>query len=84
MFAHSEGYSNYITMKIITTELVRNIALAMAAIFVVTLLLIADIVGCCLVLLSVVITLIDVGGFMYFWDLTVDTSSALLLTVCPN
>ena len=80
-FAYSALYSNYVTIEIITRELVRNIILATVCIFVVTLLLLTDIVGSLMVLLSVIMTLIDVAGFMHFWGLSVDTVSAVLLTV---
>ena len=85
LFAHSGQYSDLVTMEIITTELIRNICLAVACIFLVTLLLLSDIVASLLVLGSVVLTLINVGGFMFFWGLSVDTVSSLLLTVSiPN
>ena len=80
-FAYSALYSNYVTIEIITRELVRNIILATVCIFVVTLFLLTDIVGSLMVLLSVIMTLIDVAGFMHFWGLSVDTVSAVLLTV---
>jgi Niemann-Pick C1 protein len=81
IFAHSDLYTDYVTMEIITSELFRNILLATIAIFIVTIILLADLIGSLMVLLSVVLTLVDVGGFMHFWGLTIDTSSALLLTV---
>jgi Niemann-Pick C1 protein len=81
IFAHSQQYSDYVTMEIITTELYRNIVLAIVAIFIVTIILLGDLVGSLMVLLTVVLTLVDVGGFIHFWALTLDTSSALLLTV---
>jgi Niemann-Pick C1 protein len=81
IFAHSAPYADCITMEIITTELYRNIILAIVAIFIGTIILLADLVGSLMVLLSVVFTVVDVGGFMHFWGLTIDTSSALLLTV---
>ena len=81
MFAHSGLYSNYVTIEIITEELLRNIILATVCIFFVTLILLTDFVASLMVLISVVMTLIDVAGFMHFWGLTVDTVSAILLTV---
>ena len=81
VFAHSGRYNNYITMGIITTELLRNIALALVAIFICTLVLIANFFASLIVVVNVFITLINVGAFMQFWGLTVDTSSAVLLTV---
>ena len=81
LFAYSGQYSDFVTMEIITEELIRNICLAIICIFFVTLLLLTDFIASLMVLGSVVLTLVDVGGFMYFWGLTIDTVSSLLLTV---
>ena len=81
VFAYSGQYDNYITIEIITAELLRNIILASVCIFLVTLVLLTDVLASLMVLISVVMTLIDVAGFMHFWGLTVDTVSAVLLTV---
>merc|ERR1712062_79780 len=59
----------------------RNILLAVICIFVVTLLLLSNIFASAMVVGSVILTLLDVAGFMYWWGLTIDTVSSLLLTV---
>ena len=81
VFALSDQYSNYVTIDVITSELFRNIILAVVCIFIVTLLLLTDFLASLYVLLSIVITLIDVAGFMNLWGLQIDTITALLLTV---
>ena len=81
LFAYSQQYDNYITIEVITAELLRNIILASVCIFCVTLVLLTDVLASLMVLISVIMTLIDVAGFMHFWGLTVDTVSAVLLTV---
>ena len=81
VFAHSDSYNDAVTIEIITTELLRNIILAIVCIFVITLLLLTDILGSLMVLFCVIFTIVDVAGFMHFWGLTIDTVSALLLTV---
>ena len=48
-------------------ELYRNICLAFACIFVTTLLLLSDFLASVQVLLTVLFTLVNVGGSMYFW-----------------
>ncbi len=53
--------------QIIMDELYRNIFLAFACIFVTTLLLLSSIIACLQVLLAVVLTLLNVAGFMHFW-----------------
>jgi hypothetical protein len=81
IFAHSAVYPDYVTMEIITSELFQNIMIAIVAIIIVTIILLADLIGSIMVLLSVVFTVVDVGLFIYFCGLAIDTSSALLLTV---
>ena len=81
VFAHSAQYSDFVTLEIITAELLRNILLAVICIFVVTLLLLSNIFASAMVVGSVILTLLDVAGFMYWWGLTIDTVSSLLLTV---
>ena len=61
VFAHAESYSNYVTMEVITSELVRNILLALLAIFLATFVLIADIIASIIVVVNVFLTLINVG-----------------------
>ena len=46
-----------------------------SCIFITTLLLLADVIISVLVLICVVFSLVDVGGFMHFWGLTIDTVS---------
>ena len=84
VFAHSAQYSDFVTLEIITAELLRNILLAVICIFVVTLLLLSNIFASAMVVGSVILTLLDVAGFMYWWGLTIDTVSSLLLTVTPH
>ncbi len=81
VFPMSDRYFDYITMEIITTELVRNILLALACVFLATLFLIADILASIIVVVSVFLALIDLGGFMYFWGLSIDTIVSILVTI---
>ena len=55
----------------------RNIALALLVVGLMTLLLITSLTTSFMVLICVVFTLIDVGGFMYFWGLTIDAVSCI-------
>ncbi len=71
-------YAAWETDEIIGAELWRNLGLAAACVFVVTLILLADLKICCLVLLCVAATLADVVGGLHFWGVAVDT------IVCVN
>ena len=48
-------------------ELYRNLGLAFVCVFVTTLLLLSNVAACLQVLLCVVLTLVNVAGFMHFW-----------------
>ena len=52
-----------------------------ACVAVTTLFLLSDLLSSMLVLLSVVLSLVDVAGFMHFWGLTIDTVSACQLVI---
>ena len=81
IFAYANRYSNYVTTEIIGKELLRNIILATICIFFVMLVFLTDFLASILVLTTILMTLIDVAGFMHFWGLTIDTVTAILLTV---
>jgi len=68
-------------LQVITSELMRNIGLALLCVFLATLFLIADLVASLMVVSSVCLALVDVAGFMYFWGLSIDTIAAILLTI---
>jgi len=81
IFPLSQGYASWETDEVISAELYRNIGLAIACIFVTTVVLVGNLVCSILVLIMVVISLIDVGGFMHFWGLTIDTVSCVNLII---
>lgn len=58
-------YSSWETDKIIAFELVRNLCLALVAVFVMTLILIANIMSSVYVLLCVLLTLVSKKLIMY-------------------
>lgn len=62
-------------------ELFRNLLLSMACIFVTTTVLLADVAGSLLVMLCVILTLVNVMGFMQFWGLTIDVVSSILVII---
>ena len=58
-------------------ELWRNLGLALVCVFVITLLLLANIPICLMVLLCVALTLVDMVGILHFWGITIDTLSCI-------
>ena len=52
------------------------------SVFLIVIFLLANFTGAVLVLISVMFTIADVMGFMYFWGLTIDSTSCMLLIIC--
>ena len=72
-----QEYSNWETDAVITKELLRNLGIALACVFVTTLILLADILGSIMVLITVALSLVDLCGFMHTWDITIDVVSSI-------
>jgi len=81
IFPLSQGYAGWETDEVISEELYRNIGLAILCIFVTTIILVGHLICSILVLLMVILSLVDVGGFMHFWGLTIDTVSCVNLII---
>jgi Niemann-Pick C1 protein len=59
----------------------RNLAVAMACVFVITLIMLVNIKLCLLVLLIVVLTLVDIFGILYFMGVKINTISSMCLII---
>ncbi|XP_052280398.1 protein patched homolog 3-like isoform X3 [Dreissena polymorpha] len=81
-FSYGFKYLNNETNKVLKGELYRNLSLACVCVFLVTLLLIANLWTCILVFTCVLFTVVDVVGTLQFWDVTIDTASSILITLC--
>ncbi|XP_078695306.1 patched domain-containing protein 3-like [Branchiostoma floridae x Branchiostoma belcheri] len=81
VFPYASQFRRYETNKIIQQEVYRNIGLAMLAVMVVTLLLVADLLMSLYITLCVVLTLVDLGGLMHFWGLTIELSTMVILVL---
>ena len=55
--------------------------LSLLCVFITTVLLIQNIPACVLVLSCVFLTLVNVGGFIHFWGLTIDVISCVNLVI---
>jgi len=81
VFPMANGYAAWETDEIISVELFRNIILAMLCIFLTTWILLFNFVACLQVVMCVVLTLVNVAGFMHFLGLTIDTVSSVYLII---
>ena len=75
VFPMCKGYASWETDEVISEELYRNICLAILCVFLTTWILLFNLWASLLVLGCVVLTLANVGGFIHFWGLTIDTVS---------
>eukprot|EP00095_Tigriopus_kingsejongensis_P005354 maker-scaffold34_size539781-snap-gene-1.9 protein:Tk05354 transcript:maker-scaffold34_size539781-snap-gene-1.9-mRNA-1 annotation:"hypothetical protein DAPPUDRAFT_306990" len=76
-FSFSKVYAAWETDEVISFELWRNLALAMVCVFIITLVLLANVKICLMVLSCICLTLVDMVGFLHFWGLTIDTISCI-------
>ncbi|XP_040580846.1 patched domain-containing protein 3 isoform X2 [Lepeophtheirus salmonis] len=72
-FSHSKIYSIWETEEIIVFELWRNMGIACIVVFVILSLFLANLLVSFLVLCNVIITVVDIVGFLHFWGITIDT-----------
>lgn len=63
--------------QLIDIEVLRNLQLALLCVMLCTIVLIANWQICCLIFFCVLITMVDVCGFMQRWGLTIDLVSCI-------
>ncbi|XP_071143132.1 patched domain-containing protein 3-like isoform X1 [Mytilus edulis] len=78
-FPYSQIHLTWESNKVIRQELYRNIALAAVCVFIICLVLIANIWTSLMVFSCVALTFVNVGGFMHFWGLTIDVVTCVQL-----
>jgi len=71
----------YEQYAIIVREALTNLGLALLAVFVITLLIIANFGATALVMLVIVMVDVDILGLMYLWDLTIDSVAIINLVL---
>ena len=73
----SRIFASWVTDKVIADEVTRNIILALICVMASTSVLIAEPQTCFWILLCVLLTLLNVCGFMFYWGLTIDIVSCI-------
>jgi len=80
-FPFGEEYLNFEQYATIEDEAKRNVGLSFLAIFIITMIMIPHPVVALLVFSSVVATIIEVIGYMYWWGLKIDGVTVVMLIV---
>ena len=62
-------------------EMWRNLGLGVSCIFLITFVLLANIQVSCLVLAMVCVTLVDIVGFLYLWNIHIDIVSCINIVI---
>ena len=62
-------------------EMWRNLGLGVSCIFLITFVLLANIQVSCLVLTMVCVTLVDIVGFLYLWNIHIDIVSCINIVI---
>lgn len=75
--AWSKIFATWITDELIDTEVLRNMGLALVCVMACTLVLIANVQMCFWIFLCVVLSMVNVCGFMQRWGLTIDLASCI-------
>nr|XP_039273601.1 patched domain-containing protein 3-like [Styela clava] len=78
-FPFHRSYFQFSIMKIIRSEVYRNLGITLLCVFVMVLPMIASLQMSFWVVICVVFTIIDVAGSMYFTGLTIETSTIITL-----
>lgn len=70
-------FSTWVTDEVIDIEVLRNLQLALLCVMICTILLVADLQTCFWIFICVLLTMINVCGFMQMWGLTIDLVSCI-------
>ncbi|KMQ95278.1 patched domain-containing protein 3-like protein [Lasius niger] len=74
----SKAFGPWTSDKMVTQEVTRNLILALICVMITTTILIAEVQTCCWILLCILLTLLNVCGFMYFWGQPIDMVSSIV------
>jgi len=80
-YAYGFQYLYYEQYKVIQREMLTNLGLAIAAVFVIVLLILAELRTTLLVMLCVLLTDVSILGVMQMWGLTIDSVSVVNLVL---
>ena len=78
-FSHAWLYWAWESDIIIGAELLRNIGLSITFVVLTTFLLLCNLQICLMVVFMVGLSLVDIIGFLHFWNVTIDVMSAVLI-----
>ncbi|KAK9892442.1 hypothetical protein WA026_019895 [Henosepilachna vigintioctopunctata] len=75
--AWSYTFATWVTDEVIDIEVLRNLELALLSVMMCTVILVADLQTCFWIFICVLLSMINVCGFMQLWGLTIDLVSCI-------
>ena len=81
IFAYSSSWLNYEQYKAIEVEAIRNISSTMAVMVVIIAFLLVNPKAVAVVCLCLCLIIINIIGYMHFWDLTLDSVTIIMLII---
>ena len=81
IFAFSSSWLNYEQYKAIEVEAIRNISSTMAVMVVIIAFLLVNPKAVAVVCFCLCLIIIDIIGYMHFWDLTLDSVTIIMLII---
>lgn len=81
IFAYSSAWLNYEQYKAIETEAIRNISSTMAVMVVIIAFLLVNPKAVLVVCFCLCLIIINIIGYMHFWDLTLDSVTIIMLVI---
>ncbi|KAL3271630.1 hypothetical protein HHI36_022104 [Cryptolaemus montrouzieri] len=73
----SYTFATWVTDEVIDIEVLRNLQLALLSVMICTLVLVADLQTCFWIFICVLLSMVNVCGFMQLWGLTIDLVSCI-------
>ncbi len=80
-FAVGNNYAGWEIDEIIQWETYQNVGLSLIGVFVATIFVLVHFKSCVMVFVCVLMTLVNVGGFMHLWGLTINVTTCVTLVI---
>ena len=80
-FTMALTYINWETDAIVGVELLQNVGIAIICIFITTLITLGSWRGSLFVMMCVLLTCVDIAGFMHWWGITIEITSMNIVII---
>jgi len=80
-FAYAPTFPSWALLEVVEREALQNFVLALAAVFVVCIVFLADLAVACIVVFNVALVLLSVVGLMVYWGVSLDSVSMVNLVL---